>query len=67
MNKKEKEIKQVLEKLKEKDLKTMEKFKEKNNDYYQLDGKIDEKKELESNKQWCLNELNKIIKKYEII
>ena len=29
MNKKEKEIKQVLEKLKEKDLKTMEKFKEK--------------------------------------
>lgn len=67
MNKKEKEIKQVLEKLKEKDLKTMEKFKEKNNDYYQLDGKIDEKKELESNKQWCLNELNKISKKYEII
>lgn len=64
MNKKEKEIKQVLEKLKEKDLKTMEKFKEKNNDYYQLDGKSDEKKELESNKQWCLNELNKISKKY---
>ena len=29
MNKKEKVIKQVLEKLKEKDLKTMEKFKEK--------------------------------------
>lgn len=64
MNKKEKEIKQVLEKLKEKDLKTMEKFKEKNNDYYQLDGKSEEKKELESNKQWCLNELNKISKKY---
>ena len=64
MNKKEKEIKQVLEKLKEKDLKTMEKFKEKNNNYYQLDGKSDEKKELESNKQWCLNELNKISKKY---
>ena len=64
MNKKEKEIKQILEKLKEKDLKTMEKFKEKNNNYYQLDGKSDEKKELESNKQWCLNELNKISKKY---
>lgn len=46
MNKKEKEIKQVLEKLKEKDLKTMEKFKEKNNDYYQLDGKIEKKKNL---------------------
>lgn len=67
MNKKEKVIKQVLEKLKEKDLKTMEKFKEKKQWLLSIRWQNWGKKELESNNQWCLNELNKISKKYEII
>ena len=54
MNKKEKEIKQVLEKMKEKDLKTMGKFKEKNNNYYQLDGKSEEKNNLNQISSWSV-------------